>query len=255
MTTEAQDIRVWARSQGMEVSAKGPIPGAVMDKWSTREAAPSNGEAFDGEIQPEGPPGGDTAETRPQVTGGLLSGWKRKKKEGQVGRPAPRRVSIENIVSFGWTIGAQMLAGTPKALPVARVLDMQAPVAGIVINEAAKGTVLDKALQPLARAGDKGEKAMALLGPPVIVAAISAKPELYPVLYRPLKFSIMSWLEVSEPAMKKAEARAKKFEEKFGGLDVDAMIQALFAPAPAGSWPEADPEQEEANIRKAKGDE
>ncbi len=133
---------------------------------------------------------------------------------------------------------------------------MQAPVAGVVINDVAKGTPLDKVLQPIARLEEKGGKVGALLGPPVLVAAINLNPALYQPLRPLLKVSLMTWLEVSEPAMKKIQARAARFEEKVGASaeDIDAMIDALFAPPPAGAWAEAASDQEEENIRKARGE-
>jgi len=148
------------------------------------------------------------------------------------------------------------LAQSPRALPMARVLDMQAPVAGIVVEDIAKHTIVDRILQPLARGGEQAEKAVGLLGPPIIVGLMTARPELYPVLRGPLKLSMMTWMEISGPAMEKAERRAAEWSEKFGAVDLDAMIDGLFAdipPPPGTQWADAVSEQEEENIRKARG--
>jgi hypothetical protein len=230
-----QDIREWARGQGLDVAPKGKIPVAVMEKWrESREPEPGEG----AEAGAASSFGGDSPETRPDHV--RPKTWFGSRKE----RPAitpHRRVSIENVVSYAWGMGAYAMAQNPALLPVARVLDMQAPVAGIVVNDVARGTVIDKALQPLARAGEKGEKSMGLLGPPLLVGAITLRPDLFPVLKPVLKLSIMSWMEISEPAMKKAKARAEKFQEKFGDVDVDGMIDALFAPPPADMYPAPEP--------------
>jgi hypothetical protein len=256
--SDTQDIRLWAQAQGLDVKPKGKIPVAVMEQWNSREEAPyANGSVVEtppdegtGELQP---PGGDTAETRPDM--GKTKLWWGKDRKPKEPKPSPRRVSIENLVSGAWSFGAWFLSSKPQALPVARVLDMQAPVAGIIVNDVAKGTPVDKALQPIARMSEKGGKAAALLGPAVIVGAITANPQLYGPLRPILKMSIMSWMEISEPAMKKAQARAARFEEKFGGVDVDSMIDALFAPPEAGPWAQtADDTAEEEAIRRAKGE-
>jgi hypothetical protein len=240
----------------MDVAVKGKIPLDVMNKWTAREQVPTepalNGEAAPVDGQEVHIPAGDSLETKPR--GKMKPWWK--KPEGQKLKAPVRRVSIENVVSTAWGIGAMMLAKSAdqRMLPVARVLDMQAPVAGIVVNEVAKGTFLDKALQPLARAGESGEKAAALLGPPVLVGAICLNPNLFPVIKPVLKATMISWLEVSEPAMKKAQARAARFQEKFGEIDLDAMIDALFMPPPGSEWAEAASPDEEDAIRRAKGE-
>jgi len=131
------------------------------------------------------------------------------------------------------------------------MLAMQAPVAGVVVDEICAGTIVDRVLQPLARGGEKAEKAFALLGPPLIVGMISARPELFQPLSGPLKIALLSWSEISEPAARKAEAKAAAMAERMGGVDVDAMIAALFADVPMSA--DAPSEAEEAAIRRARG--
>ena len=54
-----------------------------------------------------------------------------------------------------------------------------------------------------------------------------------------------------EPAMVKAQKRAEEFTETMGGVDLDALIEALFADVATEGVPSS---QEEANIRRARGD-
>lgn len=263
--SESQDIREWARVNGVEIAPKGKIPASVREQYDNREQEPQlTGVSTPGESTGEGAgPQADASTTTPgerKPAAGKKSWWsgESKPREPRSSRMPKRRVPIDSVVSGAWAVGARLLsqvrneAGLPVALPVSRVLDIQAPVAGVVVDDLARGTLLDKALQPLARAGESGEKAFALLGPPMIVAAISLKPELYPFLREPLKMSMMSWMEISQPAMKKAEARARKFAEQFGEVDLDGMVDALFAPPPGAEWGEAESPQEEENIRKAR---
>jgi hypothetical protein len=266
--SEAAEIRAWGREQGLDVPVRGPLPATLLEAWEARDddeddetpvvvaapfisappadsSIPSVSPASPGEAPPRKP------ERPPQGKRKPL--FHRKPRTGT----KPRRVSIENVVASAWGLGAMALAQTPRALPMARVLDMQAPVAGIVVEDIAKGTLVDRILQPLARGGEKAEKAVGLLGPPLIVGLMTARPELYPVLRGPLKLSMMTWMEISGPAMEKAQKRAEAWSEKFGQVDLDAMIDGLFAdvPAPAGAvWSEAVSPQEEENIRKARGE-
>jgi hypothetical protein len=143
------------------------------------------------------------------------------------------------------------LARNPHAIPVARILDMQAPVAGIIVDDLARGTLLDKVLQPLARGGEKAEKTVALIGPPILVGAMNANPRLFPVLKPMLKMTLMSWMKISGPAMAKVQKRQEAFSEEFAGVDLDALIDSLWMGMP-DAGPES-PHEEEA-IKRARGD-
>lgn len=127
---------------------------------------------------------------------------------------------------------------------------MQAPVAGVIVDDMCKGTVVDRVLQPLARGSEKAEKGFALIGPPILVAMISSRPELYPVLSGPLKVAMLSWVEIAGPAMEKAQRKAEQMAERVGGVDVDGMIAALFADLPIAEAPSP---AEEAAIKRARG--
>lgn len=255
------DIRAWAEEQGIAVGVKGPLPKHVRELYAERledDGPEGDGEPMAAPILTAVPEPADEplaaptpiaprkAETPPRGPRKTL--FQRKPKPA--GRP-PRRVSIENVVSSAWTLGAMALARSPRALPMARVLDMQAPVAGVIVEDIAKGTIIDRILQPLARGGEKAEKAVALLGPPVIVGIMTAQPELFPVLRGPLKMTMMSWMQIAGPAMEKAQKRAEAFSEQFGNVDLDAMIDALWADLPQ---PVVVSEQEEENIRRARGE-
>lgn len=260
--SEAQDIRAWAAGRGIDIGERGRVPTAVREQYRAEHADPpfDDTQADDvttaTEPPPPEPPASPAVEGRvaerpprpPRTRGGLLGRRQRKPRDR---KPAPRRVSIENIVSSGWSLAAMAMARSPRSIPVARILDMQAPVAGIIVDEAARGTVVDKILQPFARAGEKAEKAMALVGPPVLVAAMTANPQLYPVLRPALKMTMMSWMQVSGPAMRKAEARVAKFAEEFGDVDLDGMIDALWADLPIATQAS---EAEEDAIRRARGE-
>ena len=263
-----QDIREWLRASGYDVADRGRIAAeqrAAFEAARSNSTTPPPADDEDDDQDdvfvvdmPQPPPGGpqprrlesvkdDTpaAEKPPQPPSrprrGLFGGKPRDK-----ARPR-KRVSIENIVSSGWGLAAMALLRKPQSVPVARVLQMQAPVAGVIVDDLAKGTVIDRVLQPLARAGEKGETAFALIGPPVLVGAMTARPDLWPVLKPMLRMSLMSWAEISGPAMAAAERRAKKLAGSQDAADIDAMIDALFAIDTVPS------EQEEENIRRARG--
>ena len=264
--TENQDIRTWARTQGFDLGDRGRIPAGIREQYQAshngdRELPGLDATAEDmlipgpetpaetpekpvlpvtGKVVPERPP------ERPRKRRGLLSREPRQPKA----KPAHKRVSLENLISSGWGLAAMALARSSQAIPVARILDMQAPVAGIIADDMTRGTIVDKILQPLARMGEKAEKGFALAGPPLLVGMMTAQPQMFPVLRPMLKMSMMSWLQISRPAVEKAQRRAAAFTEDFGDIDIDAMIDALWADVPVV----VPSKQEEANIRKARGE-
>jgi|SRR5215472_6311002 len=265
-----QDIREWARANGWDVADQGRLRSEVRKAYEARDQDPATeddifvieptSEAAAAEVPPVPPaaaasPKQEERPPRPAPLterGGLL-GRKRTPAAGKAKGPKTprRRVSIENIVSSCWGLGAMALARKPEALPLARVLDMQAPVVGSIGEDKLKGTMIDRVLQPLARAGENGEIVAGVVGPPVCVSVVMRWPDAYPVVKPIMKMCMMTWLEISEPAMKKIEERQARWSEKFGDYDLDAMCDSFFADIPM-SGPESPMEEE--HIRKAKGD-
>ena len=280
--SDVQDIRAWARENGWDVGTKGRLAQEIHDAYAQQangQPQVSGDGEDDGPVIPlslDAPPpaapgaaGGPAAPPQPPGAGAAPTlngerppkpppGQRRRKLADRVKRardngprPGHKRVSIENLVSSGWAMGAMALARSPRALPVARVLDMQAPVAGIIVEDMAKGTLVDKLLQPLARGGEKAEKAFALAGPPLLVGLMNANPQLFPVLKPMLKMSLMSWMQIAGPAMAKVQKRQEQFSEEFAGIDLDAIIDGLWVGIPdAGPL---SPDEEDA-IRRARGD-
>jgi hypothetical protein len=136
-------------------------------------------------------------------------------------------MSVEKLIGYGWRFLAQ--AVQPINLPVARILDMQAPVAGMLIEDAVKGTVVDRLLQPLARVSKGGELAFALLGPPMLVAAITQRPQMYPVLRPVLRESMKTWIDVAGEKLEEEAKKEQEFKDTYG-TRIDEMIDAIFSP-------------------------
>lgn len=143
------------------------------------------------------------------------------------GGPKKPRVSVEKLIGTAWSIAARMVQ--PVSWPVANVLHVQAPVAGMVLEDVVRNTVVDTVLQPIARVGKGGEVALALLGPPVLVGLLHSKPEAAPVAVPLLKESLRAWLDIAGPKMTEYAEREKKFQEEYGNT-IDQMIEMFFTP-------------------------
>jgi hypothetical protein len=276
-TTEVRD---WARAEGHQPPAKGRIPRDLADAYNLdhpddpyQAGGPVNGAAPDypdddfESAFADPPPGGradpgDTGESRPRqpprtgarAKGKPGGGWKLFGGKGKSGGKKAPRVSTEDLCGAAW----RGLAGMARPLPpLYRTLRVQAPVAGVLLEDAVQGTVIDPLLQPLARLAGAGKAIHALVGPPVYVTAISVHAGQMEALGRPanpffmsiakegLRSSLMAWMDVAGPKFKEAMKREKQFEEEYGE-SVDDMIAWLF------SMP-ADNDTEEQNIRAHQG--
>jgi hypothetical protein len=262
----SQDIREWARANGHpDLGSRGRIPQGIVEEWEAANPAPEDG---GGEepilIIPTGPPPAtEEPEPGPPVVTGkveerppvrprrnrLRDARDRAKKE-VAKKPLPR-VSTATVLGFAYSGLGYLAARNEKGIPTARALDLMAPVAGEVLDDVIKGTIIDRVLQPIARSGEKGEKVAALAGFPLLTALVTARPEMFPVVRPAMRMSIVLALEVSEQPMKKLQARTERFQEKFGNIDIDGMIDAVFASLDIDTQHSAD---EDAAVRRAQGD-
>ncbi len=157
---------------------------------------------------------------------------KREPKAGKA-KPKHRRISVDHLVSRGWEAIARI--AQPLSLPVSRCLQVQSPVAGMILEEIVAGTIVDRALQPIARAEEKAEKALALIAPPILVLAIEQSQTLPPqqmmvrqaFLMPMLKESLRVWLQVAGPKVEEAARKEAEYQEKFGRT-IDEMIALFF---------------------------
>jgi hypothetical protein len=267
---------------GMTVGAKGRIPGTVQSAYDAAHPGPNGTAApgpdypdddFDlnfpdvpadsGEVRESPEDLGETAPRRPRSKAkpsGVRGMFGRGKKK-PAGKKKPR-VSTEDLLGAIWRGGAKLLSPLP---PLQRTLRMQAPVAGLLLDDVVKDTAADVLLQPLARIAQQGKTVQALVGPPAFVSAIMAhqvqragmdpprdpNPVFMALAFEGLRSSLMAWMDVAGPKFEIALAREQEFEAKYG-QKVDDMIAFIFSPPAAADDAEAVLAEEEA-IKRAQG--
>lgn len=161
------------------------------------------------------------------------------------GKKAPPRVSLEKFVARSWTMLGRMSSSVSK--PLGNCLQAQAPMAGVLLEDIARGTVADRLLQPVARAEDKLDKVFALAAPPVLVLAIDMSSGLPPeeaaarqaILVPMLREALRVSLEVTEAyaeAITERLAANARYDEQ-----VDKLIAAIFGQVQAQAEPEPEP--------------
>jgi hypothetical protein len=88
-------------------------------------------------------------------------------------RPAGKRVSLDSDISDIWGFAGRRLEGTAH-FATGRMLEYQAPAAGLILDRAVAGTLPDRVFfQPLARNRDKYEDVAFLLAGPLLTFSIT----------------------------------------------------------------------------------
>lgn len=255
------EIRQWAKATGRAVSDRGRISGELRTEYE-RMAATADTAVPDGTITGRPIPPDDTpvqharSEARPRKVQ-QSKGWRGRLWGGQgagkapakgKARPKAPRVPVDKLIERGWDILARV--AQPVNLPVSRVLAIQAPAAGLMLEDVVKGTVVDLVLQPIARAEARLEVVGALAGPPLLVLALQlphnqpfrevvkdGQKTMVPsasgairqtVLMSALEESLMMWDDVTRERMTEVRERVKANEAR--RAQVQAIIAEIFAP-------------------------
>ena len=272
-TATANDIREWARGKGYEMNERGRVPAHIRNAYNAEHpsmnGAPDYPPGMDdddfsepGAPPASAPPPPDTGEAKPRNPAKPAGkGWRfggAAKGKRAAGRKAKPRVPVDDIICTVWRGLARVAGPLP---PLQRTLRVQAPVAGLLLEDSVKGTVIDTVLQPLARMQTQGKAVAALAGPPMLVTAITLhvqrqalagedpNPVFMSVAMEMLRESLMLWMDVAGPKFEEALAREKRFEEDYGA-PVDDFMAFLLSPPPADA---AGVAAEEDAIKRAQG--
>jgi hypothetical protein len=181
MATDAE-VRQVLRDAGEPVAERGKLGAAQRQRYAELTGDdtpagpdlpdPGSGEHSSSTGTLPGPGSGERRPRRATPRGRPKSLWQRMTSQGggRRGRSRHTRVPVDRLCERGWEFLARMAGPTP----LGRCLSMQSPVAGLVMEDIVAGTMVDRALQPIARAEQRSEKVLALFGPPLIVAALQS---------------------------------------------------------------------------------
>lgn len=217
------DIREWGRQNGYDVPATGRLPKGLRPAYNEAHGMEPRATAVHGETVEERAPQIKRESLTERVRGAVT----------RTSKPAPRgkakikkpRAPIEGVVEFLWGVMADM--AKPINPSVSRVLTLQAPVAGMVLEENMRGKIVDRVLQPFARAEEGAKVWGALFGPPALVALITKYPGTADKAIPQLRKSLQWWLDVAGPQIEKKIKQEEEFEAVYGQR-VDEMIVSFF---------------------------
>lgn len=248
--SEAREI---LRAHGEEPPARGRLN----DEWKARathyadqdDASVDVGDTGAGE--PPAPVTGVPVEAQPRRVRVSRPALRDRVKGHQRKRRPKRkhpRIPVDSLISSAWAaLGG--LAGNIDP-PLGRCLVMQAPVSGLILEDLVKDTAVDRVLQPIARAEEKAEKALALFAPPAIVAALEVAQQLpeqqrktrEAILIPLLERSMVLWVRIAGDKIGQQLERAA--EEEPAREKARQLLAMIFGP-PAGTAPPA-PEDDAA---------
>lgn len=114
--------------------------------------------------------GGSGAQLRQRLWGDNAKGKGTKPRRPP--RPRRERVPVDKLCASVWRGAGK--AAAYISLPLSRTIDLQAPFAGVVLEDTVRDTFVDNLMQPVARSADKGRNVVGLFGPPMIVMALEA---------------------------------------------------------------------------------
>lgn len=276
MPAAGTDVREWLRSQGEKVGARGQIRQELIDKYNTAHglppgAVPPPAGSYDAGVaeadfpepdsgpsdpggKPESPAG---TERKPRVVKGQPARARFterifKRQPGARRRSRQPRVDLSDFAEETWLDLAWLAQPIP---PLAKIFTIQAPYAGAVLDEQVKGTIVDAALQPLARYAGVYRALNGLIGPPVCVLAICAQGRRDPktgeydmatqMMLGMLKYSLLQMARVSDL---KADQIAERTEDMAARMAVvDKIVEDLFTmpgPGPGQGPPAGDDSRE-----------
>jgi hypothetical protein len=302
VSTETALARAWLLEQGEDVAQQGKLRNEQLERW--REATGGVAEAGQdagaddalADAEPAAPSGrgrpapGEEGRAQEQTPRAVtrarqpaatrvrsLFGAARKPK-GKTGRRKPSKpaqpwVRTDRFIESMWS---QLAWAARPIPPIQRILAAQSPMVGIVLQDAARDTFIDKVLQPAARMEDKLEGANAVIGTLFWTALITARGGVQmvetpagprPVISedggpvwdgrtRPmitgLRFSLMSWLRIGERHADQIIESADKLTEL--GNDADRLIAWIFSPtAPGQSASDVEDEARERGMNFTTG--
>lgn len=153
--------------------------------------------------------------------------------KGQAPKRSRARVTLSPMLETVLGGVSTGLIMTNRDAPVGMAIGFEAPVAAEKLDAIIAGTMLDRLLQPIARAGAQAKDFGAVLALPILVGLIERRPYLYDPL-KPLIVPVVTAValdlaelqERNQERLAQAQARAGAHQ-----VDVDQLMAMFFGQA------------------------
>jgi hypothetical protein len=185
-------------------------------------------------MSPERKPRRVKAKPSGSITDRLLGRKPGTKPKAGRGKVKHARVPVDRFIGRMWTTAARLVA--PVSQPAARAFALEAPIAGLLLEDIVRNTAVDRVLQPAVRAEEKAERVIALT-PPLIVLAIERAQGLdeprrsmqLAILFSMLEEALT--LQVQFAGERMAEAQERMAANEAVRAQVAGLIAQIFPPA------------------------
>ena len=256
------DVRAWAeRRHLIEPGGRGRLAAEIHAAYANEQAAITNAppppapvteSVVVGVRELPAEPGGPRDEKPPEQPRKTVRERLHIVKADDTSKPdkpkrARKRVSLETLGGLAWVGASRVVAFAGETyLPVVKMMSFQAPVAGAVVEDLARGTIADRIMQPVARLTESGGAVGALVGAPMLTAVVCKRPELYPQVRPMLMAAMREWVIVAGPKLREMRRREEKFAEEMGtftdefGVTVDQLLDEVFSSMAGQPPPMAD---------------
>jgi hypothetical protein len=216
------DIRAWGRERGIDVPDKGRLPAGLRADYIAAHAPDTPSDERPAiEIAPQvDPPKQDVT-----PVGRVKELFTAGKKPPAKGKTKHARVSTDSVISRIWQFGARVF--NPVSEPVSNVLRFQAPVAGLILDDMVKGTIIDRGLQPLARSSKAADILFAMVGTPLLVGILDKRPQTAPVVVPMLRESLRVLIDATGPKFEEIVEYETKYQEEYGAK-IEELLRLFF---------------------------
>lgn len=134
-------------------------------------------------------------------------------------RRAVKRLSAADLIQSGYQDLGHWLVNSRVDVPVGRLMQLEAPLAGATLDELLAQTFIDRAvLQPLVRQWDRIEAAMTVVVPPLMLAAMERSPKAAVGMSGIFEMLIAQLLESIVPALEKQQEKEADLEKSLNAL-------------------------------------
>lgn len=160
------------------------------------------------------------------------------KQERTPARLIPRTPAAD-FLSMVYGLVGTGLERSGKDIPVGRVLQFQAPIAGNQLDKLIANTWIDRLLQPLVSKADFMETMGSVVAFPLLIGIYERQPESALVLEPIIRQVIMTNLEAMVPVLKEKQKNERKTAKAIADLNdtfgidkdsdpVDAVLATIF---------------------------
>lgn len=135
-----------------------------------------------------------------------------------------KRISAGEIITSAYDHTGNWLYQSRVDVPVGRLMQLEAPLAGKVLDDLLAHTFIDRAvLQPLVRQWDRIEAGLTVIVPPLLLAMMERNPAIAVAASAPFEMLIAQLLSTIVPALEEQKEKEGELEKSLVALGLTRL--------------------------------